>query len=253
SGISLEDSEKLTSLSNNVEDHQHLPTKQPPLQSVTDENSVKAETPAELKGEADIKALTKEEGTLIVEDKGEAIETSPISSKQSGSKSSPAVKTHEDDKPLEISTLSEKKADPDLTPSMLQQDNQTPKVNSVVSQEGKALVSTVKLDQNQSKLQSSETSENKKPEAVDSLESKIPESSKKEQVLKSTEEMEAIAEGLKRKSTSEEESLLSPEKRPRIVDHQLFRTPPKDFPKDKDEPRELKVPPLKVLDILLLT
>ncbi|XP_043531833.1 putative Polycomb group protein ASXL2 isoform X1 [Chiloscyllium plagiosum] len=246
SGISLEDSEKLTSMSNNVEDHQHLPTKHPPLQSATDENSVKAETPAELKGEADIKALTKEEGMLIVEDKGEAIETSPISSKQSGSKSSPTIKTHEDDKPLEISTLSEKKADPDLTPSMLQQDNQTPKVSSVVSQEGKALVSTVKLDQNQSKLQSSETSENKKPEAVDSLESKIPESSKKEQVLKSTEEMEAIAEGLKRKSTSEEESLLNPEKRPRIVDHQLFRTPPKDFPKDKDEPRELKVPPLKI-------
>ncbi|XP_048386955.1 putative Polycomb group protein ASXL2 isoform X2 [Stegostoma tigrinum] len=246
SGISLEDSEKLTSLSNNVEDHQHHQPKQPPLQSVTEETSIKAETPAEPKEEADNKAITKEEGMPIIEAKVEAIEKSPISSKQCCSKPSPDIKTHQDDKPLEISTLPEKKVDLELTPSMLQQDNQTPKVGSVISQEAKASVPKAELDQNQSKLESSETSENKEPGAVNSVESKTPESSKEDQVLKSTEEMEAIAESLKRKSTSEEDSLLSPEKKPRVVETQLFRTPPKDFPRNKDEPRELKVPPLKI-------
>ncbi|XP_041043610.1 putative Polycomb group protein ASXL2 isoform X2 [Carcharodon carcharias] len=250
SGISLEDSEKLTALSNNVEDCQRPPSKQALLQSVMQETSIKAETPVEPKGETDHKAITKEAGMLKVEEKVEDTEKSAASSEQCGTKPIPAIKNHEDNRSSEISALPEKKVDLDHITSVLQQDNQTSKVGSIISPEAKALVPKPKLDQNEPKLQlkseSSETSKSKKPEAFESVESKSHESSKQDQVLNSTEQMEVTAEGLKRKSTNEGESLLSPEKRPRIVDHQLFRTPPKDFPRNKDEPHELKVPPLKI-------
>ncbi|GCB63118.1 hypothetical protein scyTo_0009620 [Scyliorhinus torazame] len=250
SGISLEDSEKLTALPNIVKDCPRLPSKQAPLQSVTEETSIKAETPIEPKGETDNKAITKEAGMLKVEEKDEETKKLAASSEQSGTKSAPVIKNHEDDRSSEIGNLPEKKVDLDHIISASQHDNQISKIGSVISTETEPLVPKPKLDQNESKLQlkpeSSETSEDKKPEVSESVKSNTNESSKQDQVLNSTEQMEVTAEGLKRKSTNEGESLLSPEKRPRIVDHQLFRTPPKDFPKNKDEPHELKVPPLKI-------
>ncbi|XP_072355076.1 putative Polycomb group protein ASXL2 isoform X5 [Scyliorhinus torazame] len=250
SGISLEDSEKLTALPNIVKDCPRLPSKQAPLQSVTEETSIKAETPIEPKGETDNKAITKEAGMLKVEEKDEETKKLAASSEQSGTKSAPVIKNHEDDRSSEIGNLPEKKVDLDHIISASQHDNQISKIGSVISTETEPLVPKPKLDQNESKLQlkpeSSETFEDKKPEVSESVKSNTNESSKQDQVLNSTEQMEVTAEGLKRKSTNEGESLLSPEKRPRIVDHQLFRTPPKDFPKNKDEPHELKVPPLKI-------
>ncbi|XP_067880129.1 putative Polycomb group protein ASXL2 isoform X3 [Heterodontus francisci] len=252
SGISLEDSEKLTALSNNVEDCQRLPSKQAALQLAAPETPIKPETPVEPKGETDNKTITKEVEMLKVEEKVEETEKSPAYSEQCDTKSSPVIKNHEDARSSEISNLSEKKVDLDHSTSVLQQDNQTSKVGHVISPEAKVLVPKPELDQNEPKLQlkseSSEISESKSPEAFDSMESMTHEPSKQDQVLKpdSTEEMEVTAEGLKRKSTNEGESLLSPEKRPRIVGHQLFRTPPKDFPRNKDETHELKVPPLKI-------
>uniref|UniRef100_UPI00398F5979 putative Polycomb group protein ASXL2 isoform X3 n=1 Tax=Pristiophorus japonicus TaxID=55135 RepID=UPI00398F5979 len=252
SGISLEDSEKLTALSNNVEDCERPPSKQAPVQSAIQETSIKAETPIEPKGEKGNKIITKEVGMLKVEEKVEETEKSPASSERCVTKPSPIIKNLEEDNSLEISNLPEKKVDLDHSTSVLKQDNQTAKVDSVISPEAKALVPKPKLDQNEFKRQlkseSSEISECKRPEAFDSVASKTHEPSKQDQVLKpdSTEEMEVTTEGLKRKSTNEGESLLSPEKKPRIVDRQLFRIPPKDFPKNKDEPHELKVPPLKI-------
>ncbi|XP_078069129.1 putative Polycomb group protein ASXL2 isoform X3 [Mustelus asterias] len=250
SGISLEDSEKMTALSNIVEECQPPPSKQAPLQSVKKETSIKAETPVEPKGVTDNKAMTKEVVMLKVEEKVEETAKSAASSKQSVTKSAPVIKNHEDDQSSEISNLSKKKVAVDRVTSVLQQDNQTLKIGSVISPEAKALVPKPKLNQNEPKLQlkseSSEASKCKKPELFESVESKTKESPKQDQVPNSAEQMEVTAEGLKRKSTNEGESLLSPEKRPRIVDHQLFRTPPKDFPRNKDEPHELKVPPLKI-------
>ncbi|XP_067840519.1 putative Polycomb group protein ASXL2 isoform X2 [Heptranchias perlo] len=251
SGISLEDSEKLTALSNSIENSQRPQFKQGSVQSVTQQTSIKAETPIEPKGDTDNKTITKKVRMLKVEEVEET-EKSPGSSEPCVIKSSPVTKNPEEDRSSEISNLSEKKVDLDHSTSVLKQDNQTAKVGYVISPEAKVMVPKPESDQNESKLQlkseSSKISESGRPEAVNSVEIKAHEPSKQDQVLKadSTEEMAVTTEGLKRKSTNEGDSLLSPEKRPRIVDRQLFRTPPKDFPGNKDEPRELKVPPLKI-------
>ncbi|XP_043918819.1 putative Polycomb group protein ASXL2 [Protopterus annectens] len=58
-----------------------------------------------------------------------------------------------------------------------------------------------------------------------------------------------ITEGLKRKSSSQEESLPSPEKRPRVPEEQqkqLFQTPSASFLPIKEQTTEQKVPPLKI-------
>ncbi|XP_051880613.1 putative Polycomb group protein ASXL2 isoform X3 [Pristis pectinata] len=248
SGISLEDSEKLTAVTNNVED---CPvSKQAPVQLAIHDTSSKAGTQIETKGEKDNKTGTKEVRILKGEEKAEKTEKSPVSSEQCKTKS-PIIKNSEE-KSSEISPLSEKKVGYVQNTSVLKQDNQAMGTSCAISPEPKVMVHKPEVDQIESKLQlkleSLHASENKKPETVDSVESKAHELSKEDQLVKvaSTKEMEVTAEGLKRKSTNDRESLLSPEKKPRVVDNLLFRTPPKDFPKNEIEPEEPKVPPLKI-------
>ncbi|XP_072913201.1 putative Polycomb group protein ASXL2 isoform X2 [Hemitrygon akajei] len=247
SGISLEDSEKLTAVTNNSEDRPA--SKQSPIQLAAHDTSRKAGTQTEAKGEKDDKTGTKEI-RMLKEDKTEENEKSPVSSEQRKTKSS-IIKNPEENS-SEISTVSEVKVEHAQSTSALKQDNQAMGTSCVVSPEPKVMVVKPEVEQTESKVQpkleSLDASENKKSETAESVESKAHELSKQDQLVKmsSTEEMEVTAEGLKRKSTNDRESVLSPEKKPRVVDHLLFRTPPKDFPRNETEPEEPKVPPLKI-------
>ncbi|XP_078255517.1 putative Polycomb group protein ASXL2 isoform X2 [Rhinoraja longicauda] len=250
SGISLEDSEKLTASTNNIEDCQYPASKQAPIQLATLDTSSKARTQIEAKGVKENKTGTKEVRTLKGEEK--AVKTvKPIASSEECKNKAPIIKNPEE-KSSEISTLPEKNVDHVQSPSVLKQDHQATGTSPVTSPKPKVVVVEPEPDQTESKRQlrseKSDVSDSKPPETIDLVESKPRELSKQGQLVKmaSAEKMEVTAEGLKRKSNDNSESLLSPEKRPRVVDHPLFRNPPEDFPRNEIEPQEPKVSPLKI-------
>ncbi|XP_032877314.1 putative Polycomb group protein ASXL2 isoform X3 [Amblyraja radiata] len=250
SGISLEDSEKLTASTNNIEDCQYPASKQAPVQLATLDTSSKARTQIEAKGVKDNKTGTKEVRTLKGEEKAVKTEKSTASSEECKN-NAPIIKNLEE-KSSGISTLPEKNVDHVQSPSLLKQDNQATGPRPVTSPKPKVVVVKPEPNQTESKRQlrseRSDVSDSKKPETIESVENKPRELSKQDQLVKvaSAEEMEVTAEGLKRKSNDDRESVLSPEKRPRVVDHPLFRNPPEDFPRNKIEPQEPNVSPLKI-------
>ncbi|XP_069742654.1 putative Polycomb group protein ASXL2 isoform X2 [Narcine bancroftii] len=250
SGISLEDSVKLTALTNNVENCQYPASKQASVKLATYDPSRKAATQLEAKGEKDNKMRTKEISIPKGEENVDEAEKSPVSLEQCKTKS-PVTKNPEE-KSLEVSILTEKKVDNVQRSSVLKQDQQASGTSCVISPVPEVVVPKPQTDQNESqpqlKSECLDVLESKNPKAIGPVDGKVHELSKQKQLVKvvSTEEIEIPPEGLKRKSTDDRESVLSPEKRPRVVDHLLFRTPPKDFPKNKIEPQEPKVPPLKI-------
>eukprot|EP00062_Callorhinchus_milii_P015073 gi/632964936/ref/XP_007898642.1/ PREDICTED: putative Polycomb group protein ASXL2 isoform X2 [Callorhinchus milii] len=251
SGISLEDSQKLTTSRVSVQDSKCHPPKQSLIQPAAQETAIKAETLFEPKEESTNKAVAQAAEIIKVVEKDERSEKAV----ELVSKSPADLKPPKAERSSETVNLSEKQVE-DFDPhtSVLTPDKETAKVGHIASPEceAKPMVSKPELDLNESKPQlkeeSAEILESKRPEAAALVENNTSEPCKQEPPTKasSTEKMEVTAEGLKRKCNNEGEGLLTAEKKPRVMDQQSFRTPPKHFPENKIPTPEPKVPPLKI-------
>ncbi|XP_041109356.1 putative Polycomb group protein ASXL2 isoform X2 [Polyodon spathula] len=241
SGLSLEESKMLTAATKSPEAAIHQPTPSAPRQPPAVKTAVKAELKEELKVNIDKKSVSE----IKIDDKKDccALEN---------------LKTNPRDKTLKTERA-QARAGPEKTP-------ESPVVEKPVVAEAEAVSTPVEVkteeeandkefltresqEQGGSKLKVSPQST--KIPSHDKMEVTVTTVDKQEgdrlRKMQEAEQMDVAQAGLKRKSPSQQEEVLSsPEKKPRVSEQQLFRTPPKSPPNSRENTPEPKVPPLKI-------
>ncbi|KAK1171792.1 hypothetical protein AOXY_G6704 [Acipenser oxyrinchus oxyrinchus] len=241
SGLSLEESKMLTVAIKDPEATIHQPIPIAPKQTP----AVKTEVKAELKEELKVKINKKSASEIKKEDKkaGGTLEI---------------LKTHPRNKTLKTER-SQARASPEKAP-------ESPVVEKPVVDEAKVVSAAVNLktedkakekefltreSQEQGGCKLKLSPQTTKIPSHDKMEVTVTPVDKQEgdrpRKMQETEQMEVAQVGLKRKSPSQQEELLSsPEKKPRVSEQQLFRTPPKSPHDSRENTPEPKVPPLKI-------
>ncbi|MBN3287795.1 ASXL2 protein, partial [Polyodon spathula] len=241
SGLSLEESKMLTVATNVPEATIHQPT---PL-ALGQAPAVKTEVKAELKKELKVKIDKKSASEIKKEDKKacgtlEILKTLPrnktLKTERSQAKASPE-KTPE-------STVVEK---PVVDEAKVVSGAVNVKTKEEATEE--EILTRESQEQGGSKLKVSP--QTTKMPSLDKMEVTTTPVDKQEgdrpRKMAEAEQMEVAQAGLKRKSPSQQEEVLSsPEKRPRVSEQQLFRTPSKSPHNSRESTPEPKVPPLKI-------
>ncbi|KAK6488552.1 putative Polycomb group protein ASXL2 isoform X2 [Huso huso] len=241
SGLSLEESKMLTVGTKNPEATIHQPTPSAPRQASAVKTAVKAELKEELKVKIDKKSASeikkddkKDSGAI------EILKTNPRdkmlkterSQARAGHEKTP--ESHVVEKPV----VAEAKAV--STPVKVKTEEETKDIEFLTTDSQEQGGFKLKVSPQSTKMPSHDQMEVTMT-PVDKQEGdrlrKMPEA----------EQMDVAQAGLKRKSPCQQEEVLSsPEKRPRVSEQQLFRTPPKSPPNSRENTPEPKVPPLKI-------
>ncbi|XP_058879706.1 putative Polycomb group protein ASXL2 isoform X3 [Acipenser ruthenus] len=241
SGLSLEESKMLTVATKEPEAIIQQPIPLAPRQTPAMKTEVEAELKEELKAKIDKKSASE----IKKEDK-KACGTLEI------------LKTHPRNKTLKTER-SQARASPEKTPESPVVEKPFVDVAKVVSaavnvkteDKAKEKEFLTRESQEQGGCKLKVSPQTTKIPSHDKMEVTMTPVDKQEgdrsRKMQEAEQMEVTQAGLKRKSPSQQEEVLSsPEKRPRVSEQQLFRTPPKSPHDSRENTPEPKVPPLKI-------